>query len=111
MTTIRPIILSGGAGTRLWPLSVPERPKQLQALTGARTMLQETVLRVSDPSLFATPLLIANAAHADEIEGQLKEIGVAAAAMILEPAGRNTAPAVGLAALAAAPDDLLLVLP
>jgi mannose-1-phosphate guanylyltransferase len=111
MATIRPVILSGGAGTRLWPLSVPERPKQLQALTGARTMLQETVLRVSDPSRFATPLLIANAGHADEIEAQLREIGVAAAAMILEPIGRNTAPAAGLAALAAAPEDLLLVLP
>lgn len=111
MSTIRPVILSGGAGTRLWPLSVPERPKQLQALTGARTMLQETVLRVSDPSRFATPLLIANAAHADAIEAQLKEVGIAAAGMILEPAGRNTAPAAGLAALAANPGDLLLVLP
>jgi len=109
--TIRPVILSGGAGTRLWPLSRAGRPKQLQALTGERTMLQDTAMRVADPARFAPPLLIANARHADEIEAQLTEIGVTPALLILEPAGRNTAPAIGLAALAAEAGDLLLVLP
>ena len=111
MTMIRPVILSGGAGTRLWPLSVPERPKQLHALTSERTMLQETALRVADPALFGSPILIANARHADEIELQVSDIGIADALTILEPAGRNTAPAIGLAALAAQPDDILLILP
>jgi len=111
MKTIRPVILSGGAGTRLWPLSVPDRPKQLQALTGTKTLLQEALLRVSVSDGFAMPMLIANAAHKVEIEAQLRAIGVTPAAMILEPAARNTAPAIGLAALTAQPDELLLVLP
>ena len=110
MHVLRPVILSGGAGTRLWPLSVPGKPKQLQALTDERTMLQMTALRVTDPGSFLPPILVASARHADEIDAQLAEIGVAAQAMILEPVGRNTAPAVGLAALAA-PHDLLLVVP
>lgn len=111
MTIVRPVILSGGAGTRLWPLSVPDRPKQLQGLTGERTMLQDTALRVTEPGLFAPPMLIANARHADEIEAQLAQIGVTTQFTILEPVGRNTAAALGLAALAADPDDVLLVLP
>ncbi|MGE0179723.1 MAG: mannose-1-phosphate guanylyltransferase, partial [Sphingomonas sp.] len=83
----------------------------LHVLTGEHTMLQATALRVADSSLFAPPMLIANGRHADEIEAQLAAIGIAARPMVLEPAGRNTAPAVGLAVLAAAADDLLLILP
>lgn len=111
MTTIRPVILSGGAGTRLWPVSVPERPKQLQPMTGARTMLQETVLRVRDAALFSEPLIVAGQGHSEAIDAQLGQIGLPPARLILEPAGRNTAPAIALAALEADPDELLLVLP
>jgi mannose-1-phosphate guanylyltransferase len=108
---ITPVILSGGAGTRLWPLSRPERPKQLLALTGPETMLQMTLRRAADPALFGPPILVASAAHAGEIEAQLAQIGASAAALILEPHPRNTAPAIALAALSAAADTVLLVMP
>ena len=108
---ITPVILSGGSGTRLWPLSLPERPKQLLTLSGDLTMLQATASRTSDRARFAAPIVVANQAHADAIEAQLAEVGCSPAALILEPAGRNTAPAIALAALAAAPDDVLLVMP
>ncbi len=108
---IVPVILSGGAGTRLWPLSRIDRPKQLLRIDGEHTMLQQTALRTADPGRFAAPSIVAGANHADEIERQLVEIGTPPALLILEPAGRNTGPAIALAALAAEPDDLLLVMP
>ena len=115
MTAIVPVILSGGAGTRLWPMSRPERPKQLLALTADRTMLQLTAQRATGQG-FAAPLVVGNAAHADAIEDQLAAIGIVPDALILEPAGRNTAPAIALAALTAArgehgPAAPLLVMP
>ena len=107
--TIIPVILSGGGGTRLWPLSTPEKPKQFLALTGERTMFQLTLDRVRDAKSFAAPIIVANAAHADLVEAQLKGI---AATILLEPCARNTAPAIALAALAAAdPASVLLVMP
>lgn len=110
-TDITPVILSGGSGTRLWPLSLPEKPKQLLALGSERTMLQETARRTCGHEGFAAPIVVANAAHADAIEAQLAEIGCTPAALVLEPAGRNTAPAIALAALAVPADALLLVMP
>lgn len=111
MTAIVPVILSGGSGTRLWPLSTPARPKQLLALTAEETMLQLTAQRAAGER-FAAPIVVANAAHADEIEAQLGAVGAAPAALILEPAGRNTAPAIALAALAVdEPAAPLLVMP
>jgi len=108
---IVPVILSGGSGTRLWPMSRPEMPKQLLALTGEQTMLQLTATRAAGPR-FAAPIVVANARHADLIEEQLGAAGCAPAALILEPAGRNTAPAIALAALAAEdPEAALLVMP
>ncbi len=110
---IWPVILSGGAGTRLWPLSRPAMPKQLLALTSARTMLQETVLRTAGPG-FHPPLLVCGAAHALTIAAQLAEIGIAATATIVEPVARNTAAAIALAALEAEvrePGATLLVMP
>jgi len=104
---IRPVILCGGAGTRLWPLSRAARPKQMLALAGARSMLAETAARVADPALFAPPLVVGAADQAEAIAAELGE----AATLILEPAPRNTAPAIALAALNAAPDEVLLVLP
>lgn len=108
---ITPVILSGGAGTRLWPLSLPERPKQLMSIGSDRTMLQETALRTRDHTRFAPPIVVANLEHAEAIEAQLAEVDVAPGALVLEPAGRNTAPAIALAAFATAPDALLLVMP
>ena len=108
---ITPVILSGGSGTRLWPLSRPERPKQLLPLAAERTMLEMTAARVADRGRFGAPLVIAGAAHETEVAAQLGAAGAGDARMILEPAGRNTAPAIALAALAADSDTLLLVLP
>lgn len=104
---ITPVILCGGAGSRLWPLSRRETPKQMLALTGVETMLRRTVTRVAAPDLFAPPLIIGAAAQADAIAGEVGE----GARLILEPAARNTAPAIALAALAATPEAVLLVLP
>jgi mannose-1-phosphate guanylyltransferase/mannose-1-phosphate guanylyltransferase/mannose-6-phosphate isomerase len=105
---ITPVILSGGSGTRLWPLSRPERPKQFLALTGEETMLQTTLARTADRNRFAPPIVIAALSHADEIKRQIgSEIG----SLVLEPTARNTAPAIALAALLAAPDAALLVMP
>ena len=108
---ITPVILSGGSGTRLWPLSRSARPKQLLSLVGSRSMLQTTLDRVSDPNLFMASVLVASASQAAQIEQQLESTRVAAHSLILEPSARNTAPAIALAALAADPDELLLVMP
>ena len=106
---ITPVILSGGSGTRLWPLSRSRKPKQLLALTGEHTMLQMTAMRCDDPGRFAPSIVVTNALHATEIATQLVDDNTAA--IILEPAGRNTAPAIALAALEATPDAALLVMP
>jgi len=108
---IAPVILSGGAGTRLWPMSRTTRPKQLLALTADRSMLQLTAARTADPARFAAPLVVANILHADQIERQLSDVGIVPQALILEPAGRNTAPAIALAALSLPPETPMLVMP
>ena len=109
-----PVILSGGAGTRLWPLSRELYPKQLLPLVGTHTMLQDTVRRLQGLEV-AEPLIVCNDAHRFLVAEQLRQIGVAPRAILLEPVGRNTAPAIALAAHAAlgedAGDHLLLVLP
>lgn len=104
---ITPVILSGGSGTRLWPLSRKRRPKQMLPLLEQKSMLQLTAARAADPALFHAPVVVTAAAHADEVAAQLGQ-GVR---LILEPCARNTAPAIALAALAASPEDLLLVMP
>lgn len=110
---IVPVILSGGSGTRLWPVSKPEHPKQLLPLTADETMLQLTAVRVQgfDAASIGRPILVANTAHADIIDEQLHQSGIDDYQVILEPIGRNTAPAIALAALEAQPDDALLVMP
>lgn len=110
MSEIVPVILSGGSGTRLWPMSRPEKPKQLLSLTARETMLQLTAARAHGDE-FAAPIVVANAAHADEVEAQLASVGAAPSALILEPAGRNTAPAIALAALAVGDARPMLVMP
>ncbi|WP_275668511.1 mannose-1-phosphate guanylyltransferase/mannose-6-phosphate isomerase [Oleisolibacter albus] len=109
-----PVILSGGVGSRLWPLSRERRPKQLLALNGPRTMVQETCLRLKNPALFAPPLVVCNQEHRFAIAEQMYGVGVAPAQLVLEPFGRNTAPAAAIAAelaLADHPDALILLLP
>lgn len=111
---ILPVILSGGAGTRLWPLSRELYPKQLLPLVSEQTMLQETVLRLRGMPEVESPLLVCNEAHRFMVAEQLRLLDQPAAGIILEPCGRNTAPAVALAALFArqqGEDPLLLVLP
>ena len=109
---ILPVILSGGSGTRLWPMSRPEMPKQMLALTGERTMLQQTATRADDRTRFAAPVVVGNARHAELIDAQLSAIGIDDARLLLEPCARNTAPAIALAAVAAGADDtVLLVMP
>jgi len=110
-----PVILSGGAGTRLWPLSRELLPKQLLALTGERTMIQETAARLAGFPDTTAPVVVCNESHRFLVAEQLREMGMPPAAILLEPVGRNTAPAIALAAHAArqlAGDDaLMLVLP
>jgi mannose-1-phosphate guanylyltransferase/mannose-6-phosphate isomerase len=107
---ITPVILSGGMGTRLWPLSRELYPKQLLPLVGERTMLQETLHRLGGVDT-AAPLIVCNEAHRFLVAEQLRQMGSKPQAILLEPVGRNTAPAIALAALKAEPDALLLVLP
>ena len=109
---IRPVILSGGAGTRLWPASRDSLPKQFLKLLGTRSTLQETVLRVADQTLFDKPIIITQRDYRFLVREQLEEIG-AAAEIVLEPARRDSGPAVAAAARIAAehdPDVLVLVL-
>lgn len=111
---IHPVILSGGSGERLWPLSRAHYPKQLLPLASDRTMLQETALRVADPAHYAPPLVITSNEHRFIVAEQLQEIGVIPRHIILEPVGRNTAPAAAVAALSLRDDDptaLMALLP
>ncbi|MEO1656851.1 MAG: AGE family epimerase/isomerase [Pseudomonadota bacterium] len=109
MPLIKPVILCGGSGTRLWPVSVPARPKQFQSLISSRSMLAETAGRLQHPAAglkFDAPLVVGSARH----EHLIKE-AVPQSLMILEPFGRDSAPAIAAAAVASDPDSLLLVLP
>ena len=113
MPTLVPVLLSGGSGTRLWPLSREAHPKQFLPLVGERSMLQATWERVA-PLAGAAPLVVANEAHRFLVAEQLRQLDCQPAAILLEPIGRNTAPAIAVAALqacAAGDDPLLLVLP
>jgi mannose-1-phosphate guanylyltransferase/mannose-6-phosphate isomerase len=109
-----PVLLSGGAGTRLWPLSRELYPKQLLPLVGSNTMLQDTVRRLAGLEV-APPMVVCNEAHRFLVAEQLRSIDCKPRAIVLEPAGRNTAPAIALAAHATLAgeegDPLLLVLP
>lgn len=111
---IVPVVLAGGSGTRLWPLSREDHPKQLLALCGEQTMLQETALRVSGVEGVTRPVIVCNADHRFEILEQLQAINISPGRIILEPAGKNTAPAVAAAAILLSEidtDALMLVLP
>jgi mannose-1-phosphate guanylyltransferase/mannose-6-phosphate isomerase len=111
---IHPVILSGGSGTRLWPLSRAAYPKQLLALVSERTLLQDTAARNCADVGFAAPLLICNEEHRFLVNEQLHKVGIKPQAILLEPIARNTGPAIAVAAiwlLARDPDAMMLVQP
>ncbi|MGS1078266.1 mannose-1-phosphate guanylyltransferase/mannose-6-phosphate isomerase [Pseudoxanthomonas beigongshangi] len=113
MAALQPVLLSGGSGTRLWPLSREAYPKQFLPLAGNRTMVQDTWLRIA-PLAGARPIVVANEEHRFLVAEQLRQIGAPAPHIVLEPVGRNTAPAIAAAALQAmaeGDDPVLLVLP
>ena len=103
-TRIVPVILSGGSGTRLWPVSRESFPKQLWPLVSDRTMIQETALRAAGPA-FAPPIVVCNQEHRFLIAEQLRGAGIEGARIVLEPVGRNSAPAIAAAAVLVAEDD------
>lgn len=110
---LTPVLLSGGVGSRLWPVSRETHPKQFLPLAGELSMLQETLQRTSGLEE-SPPLVVCNEEHRFMVAEQLRQVNITASALILEPQGRNTAPAVALAALQALttdPESLLLVLP
>ncbi len=111
---IIPVILSGGAGTRLWPLSRELYPKQLLPLVEQETMLQSTVTRLAGLDPLGAPMVVCNEEHRFMVAEQLRSVDRNASAILLEPVGRNTAPAVAVAAMqamAGGEDPVLLVLP
>src|SRR3954468_23274863 len=112
-TMIQPVILCGGSGTRLWPLSREHHPKPLHALNGEHTLLQETAARCRGVAAIGEPLVICNEAHRFMVHSQLARLGSQPKAILLEPIGRGTAPALTLAAICAvtADDPVMLVMP
>ncbi len=113
-TAIVPVVLSGGSGTRLWPLSRRDAPKQLLPLFGDGTMLRATIERLRDLPAKRPPIVVCNAAYADAARAEMERAGEPNGTMIVEPVGRNTAPAVAVAAhraLQEGGDPLLLVMP
>src|SRR5690348_9039267 len=113
-TPVFPVILCGGAGTRLWPMSRRLMPKQFLALASERTMLQETAKRLSGEPGIGAPIVVCSEEHRFLVSEQLRAIDLTPACVVLEPAGRNTAPAIAAAALAALErhqDAILFVLP
>ena len=108
---IVPVVLSGGSGTRLWPVSRSLHPKQLLPIAADHSMLQATVARFADTVTFAAPIVVGGEEHRFLIADQLDAAGVAPAAIVLEPEGRNTAAAIALAAHHVGPDAVLLVVP
>lgn len=95
---ITPVILCGGVGTRLWPISRETNPKQFLAIEGDLSLFQVTAKRISDSKIFTKPVIVCNEQHKFKIAGQLEELGIEPLAIILEPVSKNTAPAIALAA-------------
>ena len=111
---IVPVILSGGSGTRLWPLSRAMRPKQLLSMVSNYTMIQDTVTRLTGLTELVDPIIVCNEEHRFTIAEQMREVDIHPSAIILEPFGKNTAPAVAISALQSQKvdkDPVLLVLP
>jgi mannose-1-phosphate guanylyltransferase len=116
MKPITPVILSGGAGSRLWPLSTQDKPKQFHALHGPNTMFADTLARIlpGQTLSFGAPIVVCGVDHAARVSEELSHAKITGASLILEPCARNTAPALAAAALLQAEHDadaLMLVLP
>ncbi|MEL1251458.1 mannose-1-phosphate guanylyltransferase [Aurantiacibacter gilvus] len=108
MSLIHPVILCGGSGTRLWPVSRKAMPKPFLPLVGEATLFEATLARTSDPAQFAAPVIVTGEAHLPHVEAQL---GDTDATIIVEPAAKNTAPAIALAAARLPEDAVMLVCP
>ena len=108
---VRPVLLSGGSGTRLWPLSRDELPKQFLPLLGSATLFEATLARVADRRQFLAPMIVCGESHVRHVEEGLARLGIADATIVVEPIARNTAPALALAALTAQQVEYQLVLP
>ena len=115
---IYPVILAGGSGTRLWPLSSPDNPKQFSFLFGEQSLYQQTIQRISNMDELSDPIVTCNATHVDHVLNQTSQINQNLSYLIIEPVGRNTAPAITLAALALRQssqisncDPIMLVMP
>ncbi len=109
MTAIHPVILCGGSGTRLWPMSRKAMPKPFLPLLSDETLFEQAVRRVAGDDRFAAPMVVAGAAHADVIMAQLGD--APGARLVIEPAAKNTAPAIALAAMLLPDDAVMLVCP
>jgi len=112
---IIPVILSGGTGSRLWPMSRELNPKQFLSLYGEQTMLQETMTRLEGVTDLADPIVVCNEDHRFMVAQQMNDLGIKVDKIILEPVGRNTAPAIAAAAeyiheKAEAEDAVMLIL-
>ena len=115
---IYPVILAGGSGTRLWPLSSPDNPKQFSFLFGEQSLYQQTIQRISNMDELSDPIVTCNATHVDHVLNQTSQINQNLSYLIIEPVGRNTAPAITLAALSLRQssqisncDPIMLVMP
>jgi len=114
MNSIVPVILSGGSGTRLWPLSREHYPKQLLALVGEETLLQQTAMRLDGMTDVSSAIVVCNEEHRFLVAEQMRQCGRAASVILLEPFGRNTAPALTLAAKSLVEhgaDPVMMVMP
>lgn len=106
---IRPVVLAGGKGTRLWPMSRSQRPKQFLALTGDLSLFQMTLKRLSDPQRYLAPIVITNEDYRFLVAEQAQECGIELSDVVLEPVARNTAPAIAAAALIASREGPTLI--
>ncbi|HSM43414.1 MAG TPA: sugar phosphate nucleotidyltransferase [Acidimicrobiia bacterium] len=111
MTVLRPVVLSGGSGTRLWPLSTHDIPKQFAPLFEGRSLFELTLSRLDGIADVGPPLVVAGVDHVELVERSLIDSGIGNGLVIVEPKGRNTAPAALAAALLAGPEDVLVILP
>lgn len=111
MSKIRPVVLSGGSGTRLWPVSTPNLPKQFASLIGGSSLFERTIQRLAPLPETAAPIVITGAGHVELVRATAARAKIDPGLIIVEPMGRNTAPAAMAAALVSDPDDVLVILP
>jgi len=111
VSNLRPVVLSGGSGTRLWPLSTPDLPKQFVPLFGNRSLFELTLVRLDGIDEVAPPIVVTGSAHTGLVLDTMSAAGIDGGLVVVEPVGRNTAPAAVAAALVAEPDDILVILP